>query len=203
MAVIPFGDGRLIEYDEGALRLPPPEPPAPKKKRTKSTHKRKVVRSKAVTLRGFKYKCRPPSAPPPGKGRTSEEQLALSAIPGYDEWRERRRQQVVPAKGAGGLPLGRANFMTAEQSDRQWALARKQARKDMENIKAKLDLSAAAEEALEATLVTMRSPMNQQVKLAAAKLVLDFTMAKPVSKSEVSVNAAEAWLASIGKDTGE
>ena len=202
MAVIPFGDGRLIEYDEGALRLPPPEPPVPKKKYGKSTHKRKVVRSKAVTLRGFKYKCRPPSAPI-HKGRTSEDLQELYAIPGYNEWRERRRQQVVPAKGAGGLTLGRANFMTAEQSDRQWMLARKQARKDMENIKQKIDLSAAAEEALEATLVTMRSPMNQQVKLTAAKLVLDFTMAKPVSKSEVSVNAAEAWLASIGKDTGE
>lgn len=202
MAVIPFGDGRLIEYAEGALRLPPPEEPAPKKKRVASTKKRKVVRSKAVTIGGHKYKFRPPGRFK-SKGRTSEDVAAHHAIPGYTAWAERRRQQVVPAKGVGGKTLGRASLMTAEQSDRQWVVARKQARKDMETIKKNIVLSEAAEEALEATLVTMRSPMNQQVKLAAAKLVLDFTMAKPVSKSEVSVNAAEAWLASIGKEPGE
>ena len=202
MAVIPFGDGRLIEYDEGALRLPPPEEPVPKKKYAPSTKKRKVVRSKAVTIGGHKYKFRPPGRYK-AKGRTSEEIAALHAIPGYTTWSERRRQQVLPGKSAGGLTLGRANFMTAEQSDRQWIIARKKARKDMEVIKQKIVLTDAAEEALEATLVTMRSPMSQQVKLAAAKLVLDFTMAKPVSKSEVSVNAAEAWLASIGKEPGE
>ena len=54
-----------------------------------------------------------------------------------------------------------------------------------------------ADEALKAALETMRTPANQQTKLAAAKLILEYTKAKPASKSEVTVNKAEEWLAAI------
>jgi len=71
----------------------------------------------------------------------------------------------------------------------------------MENIKRVMpDLNEVASEALEGALTVLRGPQKQSDKLAAAKLLLEFSMSKPVAKSQVSVNAAEEWLASIGKD---
>ena len=58
-------------------------------------------------------------------------------------------------------------------------------------------MTDAAEEALEGAITVLRQPSSQQTKLAAAKLTLEFTKTKPVAKSEVSVNKAEEWLASL------
>jgi hypothetical protein len=57
-----------------------------------------------------------------------------------------------------------------------------------------------ANEALEAALQVMREPTQQNLKLQAAKIVLDFTKAKPTSKQEVTVKTAEDWLASVVAD---
>lgn len=57
-----------------------------------------------------------------------------------------------------------------------------------------------ADEALEAAITVMRTPMRQQDKLAAARLVLDFTKSKPVAKSEVNVKTAESWLDDVMAD---
>ena len=58
-------------------------------------------------------------------------------------------------------------------------------------------------EAMTGALTVLRNPNSQQTKLAAAKLLLDFSKTKPVAKSEVSINAAEAWLASLADDNTE
>lgn len=82
-----------------------------------------------------------------------------------------------------------------------WGWAKRKAKKDMENIKRVMpDLNEVAAEALESALVVLRGPQNQKERLAAAKLLLEFSMSKPVAKSQVSVNAAEDWLASLGKE---
>lgn len=57
-----------------------------------------------------------------------------------------------------------------------------------------------ADEALEAAIAVVRTPANDQVKIAAARLVLDFTRSKPAAKNEVTVNKAEDWLASVMAD---
>lgn len=205
MAIIPIGDGQLIELEEGALRVPPPEPPAkpkPRSERVSRVTKRKVVRSKTytVTKNGVTYlrKQRPEGYVKPNYNPNPKNDHL--DIPGFLEWQQLRSRRIANLGKAGGRPLGRADGLTQSQCDAAWADARVKARKDMTNIKSKIDLPEAAEEALMATLVVMRSPMTQQVKLAAAKQVLDFTMAKPVAKSEVTVNAAEKWLESLGKD---
>lgn len=203
MAVIDIGDGRFIDFDEGEpFRLSPTPPPEPKPKRVKG--KGPVRRSKAITFRGHKYRCVPPRLEKlyakEGGGVALMERVL--AIPGFTEWSARRLTQMRLLVQT-GRKVGQAKGKTVERSEALWIKARRQARRDMEQIKQKIDLTDAAAEALEATLTTMRAPMNQQVKLAAAKLVLDFTMAKPVAKSEVTVNAAEKWLAEIGKDDSE
>jgi hypothetical protein len=90
--------------------------------------------------------------------------------------------------------------MTKKKADALWAVARRKAQIDMANIKKSMDLPAAAEEALTSALEVMRSPMTQAMKLSAAKLVLDFTMAKPAAKSDVTIASAELWLAGLANE---
>jgi hypothetical protein len=67
----------------------------------------------------------------------------------------------------------------------------------VEEIKKKIDLTEASEEALTGAITVLRGPVSAKDKIAAARLVLDFTMAKPVAKSEVTVSSAEDWLRSL------
>ena len=60
-----------------------------------------------------------------------------------------------------------------------------------------------AEEALETAVEIMRTPVHNRDRLQAAKLILDFTKVKPVAKSEVTLNNAEAFLSSLLDDDGE
>lgn len=57
-----------------------------------------------------------------------------------------------------------------------------------------------AVEALETAVILMRMQGDARNKLGAAKLVLEFTKAKPSTKSEVTINTAEALLEAILKD---
>lgn len=65
-----------------------------------------------------------------------------------------------------------------------------------------------AKQALAAAMEVMRMPGDQKLKLAAARLVLDFTKSKPASKAIVAVDEAEQWLKQIADkdhddDSGE
>lgn len=57
-----------------------------------------------------------------------------------------------------------------------------------------------ADEALEAAITVVRTPANEQTRIAAARLILDFTRSKPVAKSEVNVKTAEDWLQNVMED---
>lgn len=64
--------------------------------------------------------------------------------------------------------------------------------------------SEFAREAIEAAVESMRmEAINVKDKLAAARLVLEFTMAKPAAQSEVTVKTAESFLADIAKEMEE
>ena len=62
-----------------------------------------------------------------------------------------------------------------------------------------------AKEALEAAVEILRVPGETGQRLAAARLVLDFTKQKPASKNELSIAKAEAFLESLidHKEDGE
>jgi hypothetical protein len=97
-----------------------------------------------------------------------------------------------------GIPNGYTRA-TAEQA---WATSRLYAEKVIKIMvkKEMLDEGSAATKALKEAIAVMDAPGNQQVKLAAARLVLDFTKAKPASKTELTVSAAENWLAEVTQD---
>lgn len=90
-----------------------------------------------------------------------------------------------------------------------WKKAREEAKAIMKHMKENgmVDTPAPgdkhaqfAEEALEAAITIVRTPMNEQQRLAAARLVLDFTKSKPVAKNEVTVKTAEDWLQNVLED---
>ena len=59
-----------------------------------------------------------------------------------------------------------------------------------------------AKEALTTAVEVMRVPGETRERLAAARLVLDFTRSKPVAKSEVTIGKAEEFLSSLLEDDG-
>ena len=54
-----------------------------------------------------------------------------------------------------------------------------------------------SKEALKTAVEVMRVPGETRERLAAARLVLDFTKSRPASKSEVTIGKAEEFLASL------
>ena len=54
-----------------------------------------------------------------------------------------------------------------------------------------------AKAALETAVEVMRCPGDNRERVAAARLVLDFTKQKPASKSEVALSKAEDFLSSL------
>lgn len=59
-----------------------------------------------------------------------------------------------------------------------------------------------AKEAMTAVVEVMRLPAHPRDKLAAAKIILEWTLAKPASESTVNVRSAEDFLADVAKDAG-
>jgi hypothetical protein len=59
------------------------------------------------------------------------------------------------------------------------------------------DDARMAKEALMDAITVMRTEYNQRARLAAARMVLEFTMGKPAQQRGVTVKTAEKWIASI------
>ena len=57
-----------------------------------------------------------------------------------------------------------------------------------------------AKAALETAVEVMRMVGDNRERVAAARLVLDFTKQKPASKNEVAISKAEDFLASLVED---
>lgn len=145
-----------------------------------------------------KSRARKKQAPPNPNGGPLEALLAASRAARVSE------NRVEP-----GTPKG----MTKAAWNAQWGAAKAKAGKLLEEME-KLGLidnsapidtdegraNAALGYAI-AVVITDQLPVKD--RLAAAKIVLDFTKAKPATKSEVTVNAAEAFLAGILNDGDE
>lgn len=113
--------------------------------------------------------------------------------------REKRRTQDRSKISRIGVPDG----MRKHKAEKLWAKARKSASKTMTELRKVGVLDGAdprAEEALETAVSVMRSPLRQEMQLAAARLVLDFLKAKPATKTDLTINKAEQWLASLASD---
>ena len=179
-----IGDGRYVHLKEGEAFLPPQPPP------------RKNRPYKHNPERWAKPEVFPSHSRPTKK---NEKAIYAAKIPGYTEFTI-FLHELRTKYGFIGRKCGHPWGIREKKLTRLQKKAAKQVQKDMENIKKKLELDEVAEEAMTGALTVLRNPNSQQTKLAAAKLLLDFSKTKPVAKSEVSINAAEAWLASLADD---
>jgi hypothetical protein len=146
----------------------------------------------------------------------------LVGYPGYPKTREAferlqevNRERFNKWKAEGRLPNRRGvpnGFAgSREEIDKGRAEAREFAKEIIEKMKKKdVDLvDPRAEESLEAAIEVVRSKATDPVsgrkdylycvgdRLKAAKLVLEFTKAKPAAKNEVTIQRAEDFLESL------
>lgn len=114
-------------------------------------------------------------------------------------WAFHQRNKIMGHHVPKGTPCG----LNRVQAKVFWKQARFEASLTMNKLKEAGvidDTDAQANEALHTALSVMRMPLPAKEKLAAARLVLDFTKAKPAQKTELTVNAAEDWLQAVTQD---
>lgn len=118
------------------------------------------------------------------------------------EWRS--RMFLNPnGRGLPGRRPGSKDGYTATELNKQRAKAKAEAKVIVEYMEKKFDLpkDEFAKEALTTAVEIMRvDAINAKDKLAAARTVLEWTMAKPVAQSEVTVKRAEDFLTEIAND---
>jgi hypothetical protein len=115
--------------------------------------------------------------------------------------REKLRIAHGKRKGTATFRAGIPDGMRKAEAEEVWNTANESAKRTIEAM-AKNGVfdneeDPRAVEALEFNLTTMRGSHDIRSRLAAAAKVLEYTKAKPVAKSEVTINKAEDWLAQV------
>lgn len=108
-------------------------------------------------------------------------------------------------RGLPGRPRGSIDGYSKSELNKQRKIAKQEAIKIVEYMEKEkgfeIPKQEFAKEAIVAAVETMRmDAISPKDKLTAARLVLDFTMAKPASQSEVTVKKAEDFLADIAAE---
>ena len=113
----------------------------------------------------------------------------------------RQEWSTKPRKNAGrpkGVPDGYRKETIEPIRQRVKAEAKEVVRIMSEQYNIEDDYAKAA---LETAVEVMREPGNNRERVAAARLVLDFTKSKPATKNEVAISKAEDFLASLIDDS--
>lgn len=114
------------------------------------------------------------------------------------EGREKRRQWSTKPRKNGGRPKGVPDGYRKETIAPMRAQAQKDAKRITEIMSDKFNIEDEYQkEALKTAVEVMRLVGETRERLAAARLVLDFTKSKPASKSDVAIHRAEDFLASL------
>lgn len=118
-------------------------------------------------------------------------------------WTDRRF--LCPNGKKAGRPHGSIDGYSSSELRQQRAIAKAEAKEMVKYMSEKkgfeIPKNEFAKEAIEAAVESMRmEAINVKDKLAAARLVLEFTMAKPSTSSEVTVKTAESFLSDIAAE---
>ena len=117
------------------------------------------------------------------------------------EGRELRRQWSTKPRKNPGRPKGVPDGYRKADIEPIREKAKKEAEKVVQIMSDKFDIDDGyAKEALQTAVEVMRTPGETRERLSAARLVLDWTKAKPAAKSEVTIGKAEEFLASLLED---
>ena len=160
------------------------------------------------------------SQKPPSKRKTHRDKNQNKSRPGRDQnlfvrmqeteegrllWKIWTDRRFLKPNGKGpGRPAGSIDGYTKTDLRKMRAVAKDEAKRMVRIMEKKgfdIPENEFAREALEAAVETMRmEAINPKDKLTAARLVLDFTKAKPAAQAELTVRRAEDFLADIAKD---
>ena len=120
------------------------------------------------------------------------------------EGRELRRQWSTKPRKNPGRPKGTPDGYSKSQIEPIRAEAKKEAQQLVKIMTEKYDIQDEyAQEALTTAVEVMRVPGETRERLAAARLVLDFTKSRPAAKQEVTIGKAEEFLSSLLVDDGQ
>ena len=141
------------------------------------------------------------SAPKVGNGKHPQKKPKnnyFSTLMSTPEGRELRRPWSTKPRKNAGRPKGVPDGYRKHEIEPIRAKAKKEAKEVVKIMADKYNIEDDySREALETAVEVMRVPGETRERLAAARLVLDFTKSKPVTKSEVAVAKAEDFLASL------
>jgi hypothetical protein len=114
------------------------------------------------------------------------------------EGRALRKEWSTKPRKNPGRPMGVPDGHTKETIAPIRAQAKKDAIKVVKIMSDKYNIEDEYQkEALTTAVEVMRLDGQSRERLAAARLVLDFTKSKPATKSDVSISRAEDFLASL------
>ena len=154
---------------------------------------------------GFKPK-KPRAKSPSKVGQGKHPQKApknnyFATLMQTEEGRALRRKWSTKPKKNAGRPRGVPDGYRKEQIEPIRAEVKATAKKVVEIMAKEFNIEDEyAKTALETAVEVMRCPGDNRERVAAARLVLDFTKQKPASKSEVALSKAEDFLASLIED---
>ena len=115
-----------------------------------------------------------------------------------EEGRQKRKEWSTQKRKNPGRPKGVPDGYTKETIKPIREKAKQFAE---EFVTKKTDIkNEFAKEALTTAVEVMRTPGETKERLSAARLVLEFTEAKPASKSDVTLHQAEVWLEELAAE---
>jgi len=146
------------------------------------------------------------TAPPPKPPRAKKAAARGPWAHMTPEERKAYSQKLNAAPRKGPPPNTQTPGKPRDLTNAQWAEVQEIARLDAKRIMQKMKDAGQvpddprAAEALEKTVETLRTAESAKDKIAAARLILDFTKAKPAQKTEVTVRTAEDILDEMAED---
>lgn len=118
-----------------------------------------------------------------------------------EEGRALRRQWSTQPRKNAGRPRGVPDGYTKEQIEPIRAKVRAESKRIVSIMADQLNIEDEyAKTALETAVEVMRTVGDTRERVAAARLVLDFTRSKPVAKNELAISKAEDFLAALVED---
>ena len=153
------------------------------------------------------YSPRKPRAKSPSKkGQGKHPQRApknnyFATLMQTEEGRALRRKWSTKPKKNAGRPRGVPDGYTRERIEPVRAAIKEEAKRIVNKMSQDYNIEDEyAKTALETAVEVMRCPGDNRERVAAARLVLDFTKSKPVSKNELAISKAEDFLAGLLAD---
>ena len=149
---------------------------------------------------------KPRAKSPPKKGQGTHPQRApkhnyFATLMQTEEGRALRRKWSTKPKKNAGRPKGVPDGFTREQIEPVRAAIKEEAKRIVNKMSQDYNIEDDyAKTALETAVEVMRCPGDNRERVAAARLVLDFTKSKPVSKNELAISKAEDFLAGLLTD---